>query len=79
MLLALSVLTCGLVSSGTAYAAEETPDNVCVKRTLSRADVDASVRIAHDGQQSTEVTSVLVVKVPRAWMWSSALLSWASW
>ncbi|MEU9860524.1 DUF6185 family protein [Streptomyces sp. NPDC047971] len=74
VVLTLSVLTCGLVSSGTAYAAEEPPDNVCVKRTLRGAEVDASLRIAHDGQYSTKVTSDLVIKVPRAWMWSSALL-----
>ncbi|MEU6878616.1 DUF6185 family protein [Streptomyces sp. NPDC046712] len=70
----LLVLAFGAASSGTAYAAEEPPDNACVKRTLSRAEVDASVRIAHDGQYSTKVTSVVVVKVPRGWMWASSLL-----
>ncbi|MFB7862605.1 DUF6185 family protein [Streptomyces sp. NPDC056069] len=59
---------------GTAEAADEPPDNLCVKRTLSGADVTASVRFAHTGQESTQVSSELDIKIPRTWMWAPYLL-----
>ncbi|MFF2573930.1 DUF6185 family protein [Streptomyces sp. NPDC058084] len=59
---------------GTAEAADEPPDNLCVKRTLSGANVTASVRFAHTGQESTQVSSELDIKIPRTWMWAPYLL-----
>ncbi|MEV5969827.1 DUF6185 family protein [Streptomyces sp. NPDC051921] len=71
MLVSVLLLALG---SGTAAAADEPPDNVCVRRTLKGAEVTASVRLAHEGQDSTQVSSELDIKVPRTWMWAPYLL-----
>ncbi|MFG3345501.1 DUF6185 family protein [Streptomyces sp. NPDC048018] len=60
--------------AGAAEAAGEPPDNICVKRTLDGAHVSATVRFAHHGQDSTQVSSELDIRVPRIWMWAPYLL-----
>jgi hypothetical protein len=74
-------LLCVLVSalillpgSGTAQAADDTPDTICVEDTLDGAEVTASLRVVHAGQDDAQMNATLDIKVPRTWMWSFALL-----
>ncbi|MFD5782490.1 DUF6185 family protein [Streptomyces sp. NPDC126933] len=57
-----------------AAAAPAPGDDVCATEQLAKAQVTASVRLDHDGQDYSMAESVFVVKVPTSWKRSSNLL-----
>ncbi|MER5431955.1 DUF6185 family protein [Streptomyces sp. NPDC002588] len=74
-LMCLVVLT-GLfvLSAWAAGAAAQASEDPCFADGLATARVSASVKLRHDGEETTKAEAVLVVKVPKGWALASGLM-----